>query len=163
MQLVMLPMFLFATTFFPLTVYPRPVQVAGGGAAALPRHPAAAGVRPRPDRFRHDRERGLSPGHGGTGPRRGPQAVGARHAALTRAGPRNGGTAEPRGFAGPRKPVERRSLSGAGRPAPSGEFLDELRQLGEVAALVHRHDLAVRRWPRSRRCPSGAVGSGLSQ
>ncbi|WP_239117420.1 ABC transporter permease [Planotetraspora phitsanulokensis] len=26
-QLVMLPMFLFATTFFPLSVYPRPVQV----------------------------------------------------------------------------------------------------------------------------------------
>jgi lipooligosaccharide transport system permease protein len=26
-QLVMLPMFLFATTFFPLTVYPRPVQL----------------------------------------------------------------------------------------------------------------------------------------
>jgi lipooligosaccharide transport system permease protein len=25
-QLVMLPMFLFATTFFPVTVYPRPVQ-----------------------------------------------------------------------------------------------------------------------------------------
>jgi lipooligosaccharide transport system permease protein len=26
-QLVMLPMFLFATTFFPVTVYPRPVQI----------------------------------------------------------------------------------------------------------------------------------------
>jgi lipooligosaccharide transport system permease protein len=27
-QLVMLPMFLFATTFYPLSVYPRPIQIA---------------------------------------------------------------------------------------------------------------------------------------
>ncbi|GAA3412603.1 ABC transporter permease [Streptosporangium vulgare] len=51
-QLVLLPMFLFATTFYPVTVYPRVIQVIVELLPPLPRHPAAARLRPRPDRLR---------------------------------------------------------------------------------------------------------------
>ena len=36
-QFVLLPMFLFSATFYPITVYPRADPVAGAGAAALAR------------------------------------------------------------------------------------------------------------------------------
>ena len=46
-QLVMLPMFLFATTFYPLSVYPGWARPAGRDPAAVPEHPAAAGAGAR--------------------------------------------------------------------------------------------------------------------
>ena len=46
-QLVMLPMFLFATTFYPLSVYPGWAAAGGRDPAALPEHPAPAGAGAR--------------------------------------------------------------------------------------------------------------------
>jgi len=74
-QLVMLPMYLFATTFYPLSTYPGAAAPADRGAAALPDHPARARARARlvharlaragrlPDRLRDDRALDRHPPH----------------------------------------------------------------------------------------------------
>ena len=46
-QLVMLPMFLFATTFYPLSVYPSWARPIHSGAAALPEHSIDQGAGAR--------------------------------------------------------------------------------------------------------------------
>ena len=90
---------------------------------------------------------------------------------------RPGGPPEDRATRRPSRPTSARTLATSALAAPkmtrlghgrhrtalvTGEVVHELAELGQVAALDHRHELAVRRRPRSRRCPSAAACSGLS-
>ena len=71
-QLVLLPLFLFSTTFYPLSIYPRWLQLVVRVHAAVPGRQPDAGAHPGLGRGGRGRQRRLPGGHGRRGRRRSP-------------------------------------------------------------------------------------------